>query len=334
MALTMGDPAGIGPDITLQAWQARHAQDLPPFAVIGDPDTYRDRARDLGLDVPVESIDAPGKTQGIFSAALPVYPLPLPARATSGHPDPSSSETVIQAIDTGVEWVTHGEAAALVTCPINKNLLSSAGFAYPGHTEYLAHLSAKDGMPPRPVMLLTSGELRVVPATVHIPLKDVPAALSAPLIIETVEIAARYMRTLFRISEPRIGVTGLNPHAGESGSLGREEIDVIVPAIEELRQTGLDVNGPLAADAAFQERNRSRYDVIVAMYHDQALIPVKTLAFDDTVNMTLGLPFIRTSPDHGTAYDLAGTGKANPGSLIASLRLAAALTTREEAAAT
>lgn len=334
LALTMGDPAGIGLDISLLAWRARITEDLPPFAVIGDPDAFLERAHDLDLDVPVEVIDAPGDARNVFPQALPVYPVRLSGRVAAGHPDPSSAAAIIEAIDTGTAWVRQDKAAALVTCPINKNLLASSGFTHPGHTEYLAHLCARNGKPPRPVMLLTSGELRVVPVTVHIPLKEVPAALSISLITETVEITARHMRGLFGIAKPRIAVTGLNPHAGENGTLGREEIDVISPAIEKLKSSGHAVTGPLAADAAFQERSRTQYDVIIAMYHDQALIPVKTLAFDKTVNMTLGLPFIRTSPDHGTAYDLAGTGKANPGSLIASLRLAAELTSREEVAPT
>jgi 4-hydroxythreonine-4-phosphate dehydrogenase len=239
---------------------------------------------------------------------------------------------VIEAIRTGVEWVCQGHAAALVTNPINKKLLTGAGFHHPGHTEYLAELCANAEAIPRPVMMLTCSELRVVPATVHIPLKDVPDALSESLLIETIHITARGLRDLFKIPAPRIGVTGLNPHAGEEGTLGREEIEIITPAIQKLNAEGYDIHGPLPADAVFQDRMRGKFDAIIAMYHDQALIAIKTLAFDRTVNLTLGLPIIRTSPDHGTAYELAGTDKANPGSLIESIRLAAKLSSQQMAA--
>jgi len=329
LALTMGDPAGIGPDITLQSWCDRNAAGLPAFIVLGDPEVFSTRARDLGLTVPIEEVDAPDAASACFARALPVYPLRLPKPVESGIPDVTSAAIIIEAIDLGVEWVRDGKAAALVTNPINKKLLSEAGFAHPGHTEYLAELCAEEGKAPRPVMLLTSGDLRVVPVTVHIPLKDVPQALNEQLIIDTVYITARSLRNSFHIPAPRIGITGLNPHAGEEGTLGGEEIETIVPAIEKLRANGLDVNGPLPADAVFQERIRGTYDAVIAMYHDQALIPVKTLAFDSTVNVTLGLPIMRTSPDHGTAYELAGTGNANPGSLIESLRLAQTLALSE-----
>jgi 4-hydroxythreonine-4-phosphate dehydrogenase len=330
----MGDPAGIGPDIILLAWRDRISAGLAPFVVAGDPQTFRDRAMQLNVDVGVETVATPDAAIELFQNALPVYPLRLENQAVAGQPDATSSPGVIQAIDIAVEWVMQGKASAIVTCPINKNLLTSAGFSHPGHTEYLAELSAKGRQAPRPVMLLTSGDLKVVPVTVHMPLRNVPDALTIELIMETVGITASALREHFRISQPRIGVTGLNPHAGEGGLLGREEIDTIGPAIDRLKESGLHVTGPLPADATFQERFRSRYDVIVAMYHDQALLPIKTIAFDRTVNMTLGLPLVRTSPDHGTAYDLAGTGKANPNSLIASLRLAAELTTHAEPVAT
>ena len=329
LALTMGDPAGIGPDITLQAWCERDAADIPTFIVLGDPEVFSTRAQDLGLTVPIEEVNTPDAACKCFAHALPVYPLRLPKAVNAGAPEATSAAIIIEAIDIGVEWVREGKAAALVTNPINKKLLSEAGFSHPGHTEYLAELCAENGRTPRPVMLLTSGDLRVVPVTVHIPLKDVPAALNGQLICEVVEITVNSLQNSFHIPEPRIGITGLNPHAGEDGTLGHEEIETIAPAIEKLKRNGLDVNGPLPADAVFQERIRGTYDAIVAMYHDQALIPVKTLAFDSTVNVTLGLPIIRTSPDHGTAYEIAGTGKANPGSLIESLRLAQTLGLRE-----
>jgi len=332
LALSMGDPAGIGPDITLQAWAARDTAALTPFVFLGDPDLLGRRSGELGMNVPIEVVGSAETAPDVFQHALPVFPIELPKAIAAGVPDPSCAPAVIEAIKTGVEWVRQGHAAALVTNPINKKLLTKAGFNHPGHTEYLAELCANAETTPHPVMMLSCGDLRVVPVTVHIPLKEVTNALSETLIIETVKITVRGLRDLFKITAPRIGVTGLNPHAGEEGTLGREEIEIIIPAIRQLTADGYDVTGPLPADAAFQERARSRFDVIIAMYHDQALIPIKTLAFDRTVNLTLGLPIVRTSPDHGTAYELAGTGKANPGSLIESLQLAAKLSSREMAA--
>ena len=322
LALTMGDPAGIGPDCTLLAWSERVKAELPPFVAIGDPDVFSARSQALGLEIPVVHVKAPEEAAESFTHALPVFPLALPQAIVAGEPQASSAAVIIKAIETAFEWTRDRRASAIVTNPINKKLLSEAGFRHPGHTEFLAQLCAQGEEVPHPVMLLTSGELHVVPVTVHIPLKDVPDALSETLIVETVEIAARAFRELFHLSSPRIGVTGLNPHAGEDGTLGREELDIIMPAIQTLTDRGFDITGPLSADAAFQERVRERFDLIFAMYHDQALIPVKTLAFDKTVNTTLGLPVIRTSPDHGTAYRLAGTGDAHPGSLIEALRLA------------
>jgi len=329
LALTMGDPAGIGPDITLMAWAMRDKTAIPAFVVLGDTDVFTARAHQLGLEVPVIEIGTPEETRDCFALALPIYRMGLPQTVIAGVPDSTSSAKIVEAIETGFSWTREHRTAALVTNPINKKLLSDAGFSHPGHTEFLAELSAQAGKVPRPVMLLTSGDLRVVPVTVHLPLKAVPEALSEQLIVETVEIAARALRSSFDLSSPRIGITGLNPHAGEDGTMGDEEVKVITPAIKRLKASGIDVTGPISADAVFQERARSHYDVIIAMYHDQALIPVKTLAFDRTVNTTLGLPIVRTSPDHGTAYELAGTGKAHPGSLIEALRLADTLASRE-----
>ncbi len=325
LALSMGDPAGVGPDISLQAWTDRASYALPAFILVGDLAQLNERARLLGLDIPIEPVDITDNVQEIFASALPVFPVKLPVKIKPGVPDTASVAAIIEAIEICVNWVQEGKARAIVTNPINKRLLYEAGFKHPGHTEFLAELCTTPTLSPRPVMMLTCGELRVVPATVHMPLKDVPASLTKQMIVETVEITARELRASFGISTPRIAVTGLNPHAGEEGTLGREETEIIAPAIDTLKASGLDITGPLSADAVFQERTRTHYDAIVAMYHDQALIPVKTLAFDSTVNITLGLPIVRTSPDHGTAYELAGSGKANPGSLIESLKLAAAL---------
>lgn len=322
LSVTMGDPAGIGPDIIVTSWNGRQKHGLPTFVALGCPDVFEQRAHQLGLTVPIELVEGPEEASAHFDHALPVFPLPVPERVVPGSPDASSATATITAIDTAVRWVLRGEAAALVTAPINKKHLVDAGFTHPGHTEYLAELCATDDSIPRPVMMLAGGGLRVVPVTIHIPLKDVPESLTQEAVIETTQITDTALRTLFHVQEPRIAVTGLNPHAGESGMLGTEEIDIIIPAIEHLKARGFNVSGPFPADAVYQERSRSRYDAIIAMYHDQALIPVKTLAFDETVNVTLGLPLIRTSPDHGTAYELAGTGKAHPGSLIASIKLA------------
>ena len=333
LALSMGDPAGIGPDITLQAWADRASNAIPSFVVAGDPKLFAERARILELDVPIEQVDSTINVHDLFARALPIFPLHLPMQIKPGAPDAACADAIITAIDRCVDWVRQGNARAVVTNPINKKLLSTAGFEHPGHTDYLAELCATSDATPHPVMLLACGDLRVVPASVHIPLKDVPGALTQELIVETVEITVRDLRVSFGISTPRIAVTGLNPHAGEDGTLGREEIETIAPAIETLKAKGYDVKGPFSADAVFQERMRNQYDAIIAMYHDQALIPVKTLAFDKAVNVTLGLPIIRTSPDHGTAYELAGTGRANPGSLIESLKLAAIMAAHRMAAA-
>lgn len=323
LAITMGDPAGIGPDIILMSWQRRHKDQLPPFIVIGCPSALAHRAEILGMPVSIEPVASAQSSLEPFSSALPVYAVPLDKAVQPGQPDPATAEQTIKAIDLAVEWTLGGEASAIVTAPINKSVLTQAGFSHPGHTEYLAELCAqKNAAPPQPVMMLTAPGLRVVPVTVHIPLVDVPRKLTRELIVETVRITRKAMHEQFRIKTPRIGVTGLNPHAGDAGLLGSEEIETIIPALKQLETEGIKVDGPLPADAAFQDRSRPLYDVIIAMYHDQALIPVKTLAFDEAVNVTLGLPIIRTSPDHGTAYGLAGTGQASPESFLASIRLA------------
>ena len=241
----------------------------------------------------------------------------FPIMASAQPPLPASRE------HTRLAVVRAGRAGAVVTNPIAKSVLYRAGFSHPGHTEFLAELAAQGGLPPRPVMMLWSPILAVVPVTIHVALRDAIAHLTMEDIVATGRIVAHDLRTRFGIAQPRIAVSGLNPHAGEDGSLGREDIDIIAPAVAQLRKDGVDVRGPLSADTMFHEAARRTYDCALCMYHDQALIPIKTLAFDDGVNVTLGLPFVRTSPDHGTAFDIAGTGRANPSSLIAALRLAA-----------
>jgi 4-hydroxythreonine-4-phosphate dehydrogenase len=308
VALTLGDPAGIGAEIALKAWAA--LRDDLPFFLIGDP---------AHLGGPVVPIASPDEAPAAMSAGLPVLAHALPVPPEPGRPHPANAAAVVAIIARGVELARSGAALALCTNPIHKQALKEgAGFAFPGHTEYLAHLSGA----PRPVMMLASPQLRVVPVTIHIPLAEVPAALTPALLEETLRVTRRGLVTDFALPDPRIAVAGLNPHAGEGGTMGREEATVIAPVLARLRAEGFRLTGPHSADTLFHPAARARYDAAVCMYHDQALIPIKTIDFDGGVNVTLGLDFVRTSPDHGTAHDIAGTGVANPASLIAALRLA------------
>jgi 4-hydroxythreonine-4-phosphate dehydrogenase len=322
LALTLGEPAGIGPDITLKAWQRRKALGLAPFYIVADPDFLVDRAARLSLDIPVRIVE-PNAAIACFPDALPVVPLGLRVTAEPGLPDASSAPAALASIRRAVADVLAGHASAIVTNPIAKSVLYRNGFAEPGHTEFLGKLAAQAcGRPVQPVMMLWSPELAVVPITIHLPLRDVPAMLTSDLILTTGRIVANDLRKRFGIARPRLAIAGLNPHAGEEGALGKEDGAVVAPAVEALRAEGIDARGPLPADTMFNARAREGYDVALCMYHDQALIPIKTVAFDHAVNVTLGLPFVRTSPDHGTAFDIAGTGKANETSLVAALQLA------------
>jgi 4-hydroxythreonine-4-phosphate dehydrogenase len=304
---------------------ARDRETLPPFFIVADPGVLRTAATRLGADAPIVPA-APEEAAKAFATALPVVPLAESVAVTPGAPDPRSAPGTIAAIETAVALTRAGRAGAVVTNPIAKHLLHAAGFSHPGHTEFLAALAAgEDGTVPRPVMMLWCDALAVVPVTIHIPLRAVPDALTVDVIVETGRIVARDLRERFGIAAPRLALAGLNPHAGESGSLGSEDREVVEPAIVRLRAEGIDASGPYPADTMFHERARQGYDVALAMYHDQALIPIKTIAFDDGVNVTLGLPFVRTSPDHGTAFDIAGRGIARPDSLIAALKLASRL---------
>jgi 4-hydroxythreonine-4-phosphate dehydrogenase len=327
LALTSGEPAGIGPDITLKAWLRRAELKLPAFYLLGDCGLLRHRAKALGLDVPFAET-SPEDASATFANALPVVATGKIATAQPGLPDDSSADAAIASIRRAVDDVVAGKAGAVVTNPIAKSVLYRAGFRHPGHTEFLAELAAAGGHALQPVMMLWSPELAVVPVTIHLSLRDAIARLSSELIVSTARIVATGLKSRFGIARPRLALSGLNPHAGEDGSLGTEDRDIVKPAIEILRAEGIDVRGPLPADTMFHEAARKTYDCAICMYHDQALIPIKTLAFDEGVNVTLGLPFIRTSPDHGTAFDIAGTGRANPSSLIAALRLAARMATR------
>jgi 4-hydroxythreonine-4-phosphate dehydrogenase len=327
LALTLGEPAGIGPDITLAVWQQRAELALPPFYLLADPDFIARRARLLGLKIPLRVVE-PGDAAGAFAAALPVVALAETVAAEPGHPDDSSAPAAIASIRRAVADVFAGRAHAVVTNPVAKAVLYRTGFAEPGHTEYLAKLAQEHtGRAVHPVMMLWSPELAVVPVTIHLPVRDVPRQLTTALIVDTGRIVARDLRERFGIARPRLALAGLNPHAGEDGALGEEDRAIVAPAVEQLRGDGIDARGPLPADTMFHETARRSYDVALAMYHDQALIPIKTLAFDHAVNVTLGLPFVRTSPDHGTAFDIAGTGKASFASLVAALKLAARLVT-------
>ena len=325
LALTMGDPAGIGPDISLSAWLGRRDRATAPFLFIGDPAVLAARASMLGYTVPIRETDCAG-APSLFDTALPVLPLTCPAPVNAGDPDTANASAVIGAIDTAVRLVSAGQASAVVTNPIAKAVLYDAGFRFPGHTEYLADLAEKaTGDPVLPVMMLAGPKLRAVPVTIHIPLKDVPEQLTPDLIYRTCAITAADLRNRFGLQQPRLAIAGLNPHAGENGALGLEDDAVIRPVVDRLRAEGIDAVGPLPADTMFHDRARATYDVAICMYHDQALIPAKALGFDDSVNVTLGLPFIRTSPDHGTAFSLAGKGIARDDSLRAALDLAASL---------
>ena len=325
LALTLGEPAGIGPDLALAVWHRRAEFDVPRFYVAADPDFLSRRARRLGLDVPIAAV-TPAKAAAAFASALPVVAIDVAVNAEPGRPDRSSAPAAVASIRRAVADVMAGATAAVVTNPIAKNVLYDWGFAEPGHTEFLATLVQEaTGTSLRPVMMLWSPELAVVPVTIHLPLREIFKHLSTELVVETGRIVARDLAVRFRISRPRLAVAGLNPHAGENGALGEEDRTIVAPAVARLMADGIDARGPLPADSLFHERARATYDVALCMYHDQALIPIKTLAFYHAVNVTLGLPFVRTSPDHGTAFDIAGTGAADATSLVAALRLAARL---------
>lgn len=313
IALSCGEPAGIGPEIAVKAWQ--ELGDSCPFFWIGDP-------RHLPDGTPIREITSAAETAKAATEGLPVLPLAFAGSAAKGTADPANAAGVIRSIETAVRLVQSGEASAVCTAPIHKKaLIDGAGFAYPGHTEFLAALAGRE----RVVMMLASAQLRVVPATIHIALADVPKALTPATLRETIEITATGLRDQFGLPKPRIAVAGLNPHAGEGGAMGTEELDWINDLIEQMQREGHALTGPHPADTLFHAAARARYDAAVCMYHDQALIPIKTLDFDRGVNVTLGLPFIRTSPDHGTAFDIAGRGEANPSSLIEALKLAQAM---------
>ena len=322
LALTSGEPAGIGSDITLKAWLRRDELKLPAFYLLGDCEVISRRANALGADVPLVEVSAEDAL-AVFPKALPIVTTGEVATAEPGLPDDRSAAAALASIRKAASDVLAARAGAIVTNPIAKKVLYRAGFTHPGHTEFLAELAASGGRTPQPVMMLWSPLLAVVPVTIHSPLREAIALLSPDLIVSTARIVTAELKKRFGIVRPRLAVSGLNPHAGEDGTIGTEDRTIVAPAIDTLRGEGIDARGPLPADTMFHAAARRSYDAALAMYHDQALIPIKTLAFEDAVNVTLGLPFIRTSPDHGTAFDIAGTGRASAASLVAALRLAA-----------
>lgn len=324
IAVTMGDPAGIGGDVLLKAWMRDDAR-LAPFLVLDDPLRLQALARRLGLNAPIQSIDDPCQVFDVFHQAIPVMPVKLATAAIPGQPDAANARPVIESIERAVQLVQSGQAAAMVTNPISKKILHQSGFAHPGHTEFLAALAGPDI---HPVMMLACSALRVVPVTIHQSLGDAVRALSTEAIVAAGIATAEALRRYFAKPAPRLAVAALNPHAGEGGDMGREEIDIITPAIEQLQARGIEVFGPAPADTLFHPEARDSYDACLCMYHDQALIPLKTIDFHNGVNVTLGLPFVRTSPDHGTAFNIAGTGRASDNSFIAALRLAADMAAR------
>lgn len=318
VAVTMGDPAGIGGEIAMMAWRDSRSS-LPPFFVLDDPDRLTRLGAAAGLTCPVKRIDTPEDAASVVVHALPVMPLSEHVAALPGGDSAADGRMVIESIDRAIDACLAGKVAGMATNPIQKSKLYDAGFSAPGHTEYLGE---RAGLNEPPVMLLAGPNLKVVPVTIHLSVREAVAALTGAEIVRTVKIVHASLRADFGIDIPRIAVAGLNPHAGEAGHMGREEIDIISPALEELKEAGIPTIGPLAADTMFHPAARATYDVAVCMYHDQALIPMKTLDFDNGVNVTVGLPFVRTSPDHGTAYNIAGSATANPTSLVSAIRMA------------
>ncbi len=322
LAVTMGEPSGIGGELTLKAWREHGAAELPPYFAIDNVDRLNAINKRLNWDIPIREIENPAEVSDVFAHALPVLPLLMDGGSIPGQPQPENSRAVVASIERAVALVQSGDAAAVVTNPIQKKALYDSGFSFPGHTEFLASLVGSGVVP---VMMLACAELRVVPVTVHQSLMAAVASLCQETIEETTKETVRSLVRDFGIDRPHVMIAGLNPHAGEEGTMGREEIEIIQPAVETLKREGYSVTGPVPADTLFHDRARSAYDAAVCMYHDQALIPLKTIDFRSGVNITLGLPFVRTSPDHGTALEIAGTGVADEASFVAALRMAASM---------
>lgn len=326
LAVAMGDSAGIGPEITAKAWDARGAEGLAPFFAVGDPKAVR-----AVWNGPIVPIGDPREALDVFAEALPILPIGDTGPVVPGTPSLGTAHIALQSLEVATGLASAGAAGALVTGPVSKAQLYAIGFTHPGQTEFVAErcgITAENA-----VMMLAGPTLRVVPITVHVPLAQVPSLISPELVVAKGRVTARGLQRNFGIAAPRLAFAGLNPHAGEGGAIGREEIDVLQPAIEQLRAEGIDASGPYAADTLFHARARQAYDAALCLYHDQALIPIKTLHFDDGVNMTLGLPIVRTSPDHGTAFGIAGQNVAHPGAMIAAIRMATRAARKRAAAA-
>ena len=330
LAIALGDPAGIGPEVILGAWARLRAEGrLPPLFVVGGPQVLAAAATRARIDCPLVPIADPAEALFAIGAGLPVM-AGLDAPYTPGAPQADGARLALASLTWATRFALSGVAAGLVTAPVAKSALAAIGFDYPGQTEFLADAC---GLPYRDaVMMLAGASLKTVPLTVHVALAEVPALLSPDLITHKARIVAAALRRDFGIAEPRLGIAALNPHAGEGGQFGDEEARIIAPAIASLRAEGINAIGPVPGDALFTPRARTGYDVALAMYHDQALIPIKTLDFDEGVNVTLGLPIIRTSPDHGTAFDIAGQGVADPGAMAAAIRMASAMATARSSA--
>ena len=323
IAVTIGEPSGIGPEVIIKSWFKRREHNLSPFFVIGSPTTIQMHAEQLRLPIPTQVITSPSQAEGVYNSALPIIDLELNGEFNFAVPNTSTAPMVIGSIDKAVDYVALGQARSMVTAPIHKAALYEAGFTCPGHTEYLAELCSKHFQEEfHPVMMLASEQLCVVPLTIHVALSEVPKLINHALLVRTIGTIHDAMKKYFGVPSPKIAVSGLNPHAGENNSMGSEDSRMIAPAIASLQKQGIQVTGPHPADTMFHAKARSEYDVALCMYHDQALIPIKTIDFDAGVNVTLGIPIVRTSPDHGTAHNIAGRNQANPTSMINSLKLA------------
>ena len=315
LAVSLGDPAGIGPEIAAKAWEAREAHRLPPFFAVGDA-----RALEAVWAGPIARIADPAEAAGVYGHALPLVQVQDAGPITPGEPNLAGARCALDSLEYAVGLARSGAATGVVTGPVAKAQLYDIGFAHPGQTEFIAE---RCGISPGNVVMMLAGpSLRTVPVTIHVPLAQVPEQLTVELIVARARVTERGLQRDFGIPEPRLAIAGLNPHAGENGALGREETDIVVPAVEQLRAEGMRIEGPLSADTMFHARARANYDAALCLYHDQALIPIKTLHFDEGVNLTLGLPIVRTAPDHGTAFDIAGRGLADPGAFIAAIALA------------
>ncbi|MDX1923401.1 MAG: 4-hydroxythreonine-4-phosphate dehydrogenase PdxA [Alphaproteobacteria bacterium] len=322
ISVSMGEPAGIGAEVLFKSWLARRNTHIPPFFLVGDPEFTDAQAKALNMFVPVEKIEHPSQANAVFNRALPVYPLELETEVKPGIADPANAGAVLDSIKIATKFVMDGDASAIVTLPIHKSTLYQSGFGFAGHTEYLTSLC---NTTKATVMMLEIDTLRVALSTIHVSLKDAIDKITTSLIVNQTLTVERSLRHMFGIAKPRIAIAALNPHAGEHGAMGLEEIEIIIPAIEQLRERGIDISGPHPADTMFHKNARAQYDCAICLYHDQGLIPIKTLDFHGGVNITLGLPIVRTSPDHGTAFDIAGKGVADPASLIAALKRAEGL---------